>query len=51
MSGLEEGCKKPYSQQVDCIIKLARSVKESTSHQLVDLLVAGTLFLHYRMIS
>jgi len=22
MSGLEEGCKEPYSQQVDCVIKL-----------------------------
>jgi len=23
MSGLGEGCKKPYSEQVGCIIKLA----------------------------
>ena len=26
MGGLEEGCKKLYSQQVDCIIKLALTV-------------------------
>jgi len=34
MGGLEEGCKKPYSQQVGCIIKLAlRIALFATSHR------------------
>jgi len=36
---------------LQCLDAIALSVKESTSHQLIDLLVAGTLFLHYRVVN
>jgi len=36
MGGLGEGCKKPYNQQVGCIIKLARmetKFSTTTAHE------------------
>jgi len=33
MGGLQEGCKEPYSQQVDCIIKLKLALRACTTRR------------------